>query len=141
MTSTRIPSGVARTRGSHSDPTRVGQARPSQLVTTTGVAAVADLPSRRVVVHGLGAWAVERQETIHEPRLLAEVRRNKRACIPARFTMVSRPDISPTSPTWSTLSPRVTITCASCEARRGITDACGQPLRLMVLGASSLGSR
>jgi len=70
----RIPRGVAA-KGSHSDPTRVGQARPSQLVTTTGVGAVADLPAMSVVVRGLDAWAPERQEVIDEPRLLAEVRR------------------------------------------------------------------
>jgi hypothetical protein len=61
--------------GGRSDPTRIGQARPSQLVTTTGVGAVADLPAMSVVVRGLDAWHPERQEIVNEPRLLQEVRR------------------------------------------------------------------
>ncbi|HWG73895.1 MAG TPA: DUF1998 domain-containing protein, partial [Acidimicrobiales bacterium] len=58
-----------------SDPTRIGGARPSHLVTTAGVGAVVDLPSMSVVVRGLGAWSPERAEAVTEPRLLAEVRR------------------------------------------------------------------
>lgn len=75
MTAASLPAGVVGAKGSRTDPTRVGQARPSQLVTTTGVGAVADLPAMSVVVRGLDAWAPERQETIDEPRLLSEVRR------------------------------------------------------------------
>jgi hypothetical protein len=59
----------------HSNPTRIGQARPSHLVTTMGVGAVTDLPAMSVVVRGLDAWSPERQEVIDEPRLLDEVRR------------------------------------------------------------------
>lgn len=66
-----IPSG---TRGGLATPTRIGQARPSHLVSTTGVGAVTDLPSMSVVVRGLDAWSPERQEVIDEPRLLDEVR-------------------------------------------------------------------
>lgn len=69
-----VPS-TGRVRGAPSDPTRIGQARPSQLVTTTGVGAVADLPAMSVIVRGLDAWNPERQELIDEPRLLQEVRR------------------------------------------------------------------
>ena len=58
-----------------SDPTRIGQVRPSHLVTTSGVGAVVDLPAMSVVVRGLDAWSAERQEMILEPRLLEEVRR------------------------------------------------------------------
>lgn len=57
------------------DPTRIGQARPSQMVTVAGVGAVVDLPAMSVVVRGLDAWRRERQEVIAEPRLLDEVRR------------------------------------------------------------------
>jgi len=57
------------------DPTRIGEARPSHLVTTTGVGAIVDLPAMSVIVRGLDAWSAERQELIDEPRLLAEVRR------------------------------------------------------------------
>lgn len=56
-------------------PTRIGQARPSHLVSTAGVGAVTDLPSMSVVVRGLDAWSPERQEAIDEPRLLDHVRR------------------------------------------------------------------
>jgi hypothetical protein len=58
-----------------SDPTRIGQARPSHLVTTAGIGAVIDLPSMSVIVRGLNAWSPERTEVISEPRLLDEVRR------------------------------------------------------------------
>ena len=61
--------------GQRRDPTRIGQVRPSHLIATSGVGAVIDLPSMSVVVRGLDAWSPERQDTIDEPRLLAEVRR------------------------------------------------------------------
>ncbi len=57
------------------DPTRIGEARPSHLVAMAGVGAILDLPAMSVVVRGLDAWSPERQDTIDEPRLLAEVRR------------------------------------------------------------------
>jgi len=56
------------------DPTRIGEARPSHLVTMAGVGAILDLPAISVVVRGLDAWNPERQDAIDEPRLLAEVR-------------------------------------------------------------------
>lgn len=62
-------------RTQHSDPSRIGQVRPSHLVSTAGVGAVVDLPAMSVVVRGLDAWSAERQEVILEPRLLEEVQR------------------------------------------------------------------
>jgi hypothetical protein len=56
------------------DPTRIGQARPSHLISITGVGAIVDLPSMSVIVRGLDAWNPERQETVFEPRLLDTVR-------------------------------------------------------------------
>jgi Domain of unknown function (DUF1998) len=56
------------------DPTRIGQARPSQLITTFGVGSVLDLPAMSVIVRGLDTWSPERQDTIDEPRLLAKIR-------------------------------------------------------------------
>jgi len=56
-------------------PSRIGGARPSHLVTTAGVGAIADLPAMSVVVRGLDSWGLERAETIDEPRLLEQVRR------------------------------------------------------------------
>lgn len=67
--------GAAGGKGSKAGPTRVGQARPSALVTTTGVGAVADLPAMSVIVRGVDAWGQEGQDVIEEPRLLDEVRR------------------------------------------------------------------
>jgi hypothetical protein len=66
---------AAGSAGQRRDPTRIGQARPSHLVYTTGVGAIADLPSMSVIVRGLDAWSPERQEAIEEPRLLEAVRR------------------------------------------------------------------
>lgn len=57
------------------DPTRIGNVRPSHLVTTAGIGAVIDLPSMSVVMRGTDSWSSVRQEVIEEPRLLAEVRR------------------------------------------------------------------
>ena len=54
------------------DPTRIGNARPSQLMTTAGVGAVVDLPGMSVVVRGLDAWGTGGM-SISEPRLLAQV--------------------------------------------------------------------
>ena len=66
---TAVPTSPRR-----SQPSRIGQARPSHLVTTTGVGAISDLPAMSVIVRGLDAWSPERQEVIDEPRLLEEVR-------------------------------------------------------------------
>ncbi|MGH7911164.1 MAG: DrmB family protein [Candidatus Dormibacteraceae bacterium] len=58
-----------------SDPSVIGQARPSHLVTTGGVGAIVDLPAMSVMVRGLDAWSPERAEVVTEPRLLEQVRR------------------------------------------------------------------
>lgn len=55
-------------------PTRVGGARPSHLITTAGVGAVVDLPGMSVIVRGTDVWSLERAEAIAEPRLLEKVR-------------------------------------------------------------------
>lgn len=55
-------------------PTRVGGARPSHLVTTGGAGSVVDLPSMSVVVRSTDSWGLERAEPIVEPRLLEKVR-------------------------------------------------------------------
>ena len=65
---------ASATTGQRRDPTRIGQARPSHLISTTGVGAIVDLPSMSVIVRGLDAWNPERQETVFEPRLLDTVR-------------------------------------------------------------------
>jgi hypothetical protein len=55
-------------------PTRIGNARPSQLMITAGVGAVVDLPGMSVVVRGLESWG-NRGAPIPEPRLLEQVKR------------------------------------------------------------------
>jgi Domain of unknown function (DUF1998) len=61
--------------GQRSSPTRIGQSRPSHLITTAGVGATVDLPSMSVIVRGLNAWNPEHQDPIEEPRLLDTVQR------------------------------------------------------------------
>jgi hypothetical protein len=58
-----------------SGPSRIGQARPSHLITTAGVGATMDLPSMSVIVRGLDAWNPEHQDPVEEPRLLEAVQR------------------------------------------------------------------
>ncbi len=66
---------IAAPRSRSSEPTRIGSARPSGLVTTAGAGSVVDLPSMSVVIRGLHAWSPEHADAISEPRLLGEVRR------------------------------------------------------------------
>ena len=61
--------------GQRGQPSRVGGARPSHLVSTSGIGAVVDLPSMSVVVRSIDSWGQERAEAIDEPRLLEQVRR------------------------------------------------------------------
>ena len=70
-----LPTGAGARGIGRGNPTRIGQARPSHLMTTAGVGAVVDLPAMSVVVRSIDAWSPERQEAIHEPRLLQEVQR------------------------------------------------------------------
>lgn len=60
------------TSAARRDPTRIGNARPSQLMTTAGVGAVLDLPGMSVIVRGLEAWGAGGMP-ISEPRLLTQV--------------------------------------------------------------------
>jgi hypothetical protein len=57
------------------DPTRIGNARPSQLMTTAGVGAVVDLPGMSVIIRGLDAWGTD-GASISEPRLLVQVQQS-----------------------------------------------------------------
>ncbi len=65
---------LSTSRGGDRNPSRIGQVRPSHLVSTCGVGAVIDLPAMSVIVRSLEAWSQERQDTVIEPRLLDEVR-------------------------------------------------------------------
>lgn len=56
------------------DPTRVGELRPSQLLYTYGVGAAVDLPNVSAMVMGLDEWDVASAAVVSEERLLAAVR-------------------------------------------------------------------
>jgi hypothetical protein len=64
----------ARNSSPKGQPSRVGGARPSHLITTGGVGSVVDLPSMSVVVRSTDTWSLERAEAVDEPRLLEKVR-------------------------------------------------------------------
>lgn len=74
MTATAHSRPAAST-GGPARPTRIGQIRPSHLMTQAGVGAVVDLPNLSAIVRGLDAWPREAQTVVAEPRLLGEVRR------------------------------------------------------------------
>jgi hypothetical protein len=52
-----------------------GQIRQSQVVTTFGPGAPLDLPNYSVLVGGLEGWSQQGREEIHEPRLVAKLKR------------------------------------------------------------------
>ncbi len=53
---------------------RVGELRPSQILTTFGIGAIVDLPHLSVMVMGLEDWPSTDYREINEERLLASVR-------------------------------------------------------------------
>ncbi len=53
---------------------RVGELRPSQLLTTFGVGSIIDLPHISALVMGLEDWPNSDYREINEERLLASVR-------------------------------------------------------------------
>ncbi|WP_411741389.1 MULTISPECIES: DrmB family protein [unclassified Rhodococcus (in: high G+C Gram-positive bacteria)] len=64
----------SKVTGPKGQPSRIGGARPSHLVTTGGSGAIVDLPGMSVIVKGTESWPLERAETIVEPRLLEKIR-------------------------------------------------------------------
>lgn len=119
---------ASKTGSERGAPSRIGQVRPSQLVTTNGVGAVVDLPAMSVVVRGLSAWSPERQETVLEPRLLQEVRR---VLGPQVRALRSAPwDPTESDDPWSRVGVPVTpfprwVRCPRCH-RLGPLDPPGQ---------------
>lgn len=119
---------ASRTGTERGAPSRIGQARPSHLVTTTGIGAVVDLPAMSVVVRGLVSWSPERQETVAEPRLLEEVRR---VLGPQVRALRSAPwDPAESNDPWSRVGVPVTpfprwVRCPRCH-RLGPLDPPGQ---------------
>jgi len=58
-----------------SQPLRVGELRPSQLIWSYGVGALVDLPHLAVIVRGVDDWNPEQSVPLTEERLLASVRK------------------------------------------------------------------
>ncbi|MBT1098619.1 DUF1998 domain-containing protein [Streptomyces sp. Tu10] len=75
-------------------PLRVGELRPSQLLHTYGVGAVADLPNLSAMVLGLDHWDLVQATPLTEDRLLAAVRRRLGAQV---TTLRTPPQIQETS--------------------------------------------
>lgn len=63
------------TNFSNNDKHRVGELRPSQILFSFGVGAIADLPNLSVMIMGLEDWDKNRSIEITEERLLVAVRR------------------------------------------------------------------
>ena len=72
MMAGRVP--AAKVTGPKGQPSRVGGARPSHLITTGGAGSIIDLPGMSVMVRNTDSWPLERAETIVEPRLLEKIR-------------------------------------------------------------------
>jgi hypothetical protein len=53
---------------------KVGNIRPSQLLFTYGIGAIAELPQLSVLVMGLDQWLIDDSQALYEPRLLAAVK-------------------------------------------------------------------
>ena len=53
---------------------KIGDLRPSQLITTFGPGAIVDLPEFSVIIAGLDDWNKELCEPIYEPRLTAKLK-------------------------------------------------------------------
>jgi hypothetical protein len=115
-------------RGPKAMPSRIGGLRPSHLVSTTGVGALADLPAMSAVVRGLDAWSPERQETLHEPRLLTQVQQVLGAQV--RALREAPWDPAEADDAWSRIGVPVTpfprwVRCPRCR-RLGPLDPPGQ---------------
>ena len=52
---------------------KVGELRPSQVLTTFGIGSIVDLPNLSVMVMGLEDWPLKDTVEIGEPRLLSSV--------------------------------------------------------------------
>lgn len=80
---------------SQTKPVRVGELRPSQLLLTYGVGAIADLPNISAMVMGLEDWPVQQTIAISEDRLLASVREELGSQVSELRAPPPAPDITP----------------------------------------------
>jgi hypothetical protein len=79
-------------------PCKVGELRPSQVLTTFGIGAIIDLPNISVMVMGLEDWPLQDTVEIGEERLLASVREALGWQVQTLRSAPVPPDISPGNP-------------------------------------------
>lgn len=72
---------------------RVGELRPSQLLLTYGVGALADLPNLSAVITGLEDWPAQHGIVLTENRLLASVREELGSQVSQLITPPQAPDV------------------------------------------------
>ena len=89
---------------------KVGELRPSQVLTTFGIGAIIDLPNISVMVMGLEDWPMRDTVEIGEERLLASVRDALGHQVQALRSAPVAPETSPGNP--FTPSPLVGIPVA-----------------------------
>ncbi len=112
---TTAPRPWTASGGRRPGPTRIGQIRPSHVMTQAGIGAVVDLPNFSVIVRGLDTWPREAQSVIAEPRLLGEVRRR----LGNQVTALKTAPWDPTDDEWSANGIPVTpfpgwLRCPAC---------------------------
>jgi hypothetical protein len=71
---------------------RVGDLRPSQLLYTSGIGSVVELPNLSVMVMGLDDWPIERSAVVNEPRLLRAVKQELGDQVEKLLSPPSTPD-------------------------------------------------
>ncbi|HEX9413670.1 MAG TPA: DrmB family protein, partial [Ktedonobacterales bacterium] len=79
---------------------RVGELRPSQLLTTFGIGSVVDLPNLSVMVMGLDDWDITQAVEIGEERLRQAVQRH----LGSQAKRLLAPPLAPEATTWSDLA-------------------------------------
>src|SRR5215813_2206266 len=77
---------------------RVGELRPSQVLTTFGIGSIIDLPNISVMVMGLEDWPVKDTVEIGEERLLASVQEALGSQVKALRSAPVPPEPAPGNP-------------------------------------------
>ena len=100
---------------------RIGAARPTALMFTSGVGAIAELPNLTVIIRGLDAWDITDADVVNEPRLLSAVQARLGMQVEKMVAPPHAPENSddPTG-TWSRIGVPVTpfprwLRCTRCD--------------------------
>jgi hypothetical protein len=96
----------------HITKSEVGEARPSQTLTTFGVGSIVDLPNLSVMVMGLDDWAVSHAAEITEERLLRSARSILGPQVARFMTPPRGPDTQGTQSNWFDESRQIGIPVA-----------------------------